>query len=219
MGKVIKFALLTNRRRKAMKWQALKERAGAYEIRRSNSELFGGLVIGGNNKGVGFVGDAGNNRYLFTFEEGVFSKSVKVFRGTQENRVGVVRLGFTDTGTLETASGNYEWALLGDSKVWLDGAKNIVLVLDLEHNAATAPGVLCAPNLEPHAQELLILCGWYLTVLEYRAALASYTLAGMPAKIEEFRQATKSKVTTPGSGWFEVVVAGVGFAVSTVIDS
>jgi len=37
-----------------MKWHAVKDKSGAYEIRRSDGEVFGGIIIDGKNRGIGF---------------------------------------------------------------------------------------------------------------------------------------------------------------------
>lgn len=50
-----------------MKWHAVKDKSGAYEIRRSSGEMFGGIIIDGKNLGRGFVGSVENNHYIFEF--------------------------------------------------------------------------------------------------------------------------------------------------------
>ena len=71
-----------------MKWHAVKEKSGAYEIRRTGGEVFGGIIIDGKNRGIGFVGSARNNQYIFEYEEGVFNKTVKIYGGNKNNRIG-----------------------------------------------------------------------------------------------------------------------------------
>ena len=90
-----------------MKWHAVKDKSGAYEIRRNDGKFFGGIIIDGKNRGLAFVGSIEDNHYIFEFEEGVFSKSVKIYAGSKHNKIGTVKLGFMDSGTLETDSGNY----------------------------------------------------------------------------------------------------------------
>lgn len=191
-----------------MKWHAVTDQSGAYEIRRNDGEVFGGLIINGKNRGAGFVGSAENNRYIFEFEDGIFSKSVGVFAGDKDNQMAAIKLGFTDNGTLETASENYEWKTVGSSKFWMDAAKNAVMFLDLENDVEKPIAVLESENLDDKSRELLLLSGWYLLVVEHRAGFTNSNLAGMPVKTDEFRKATK-----PEGGdyadWWDVIVDAV----------
>src|SRR5881392_37256 len=118
-----------------LKWHAVTDKSGAYELRRSSGEVFGGIIIDGKNLGLGFVGSVENNQYIFEHEDGVFSKSVKIYAGGKDNRIGLIKLGFMDSGTLETAPGNYDWRSTGSSKIWTDEEKNAVMFLDLENDA------------------------------------------------------------------------------------
>lgn len=138
--------------------------------------MFGGIIIDGKNLGRGFVGSVENNHYIFEFEDGVFSKSVKIYAGSRDNRIGLIKLGFMDGGTLETASGNYEWKSTGSSKIWTDDAKNAVMFLDLENDAENPIAVLSSENLDDKCKELLLLSGWYLLVVEYRAGFTNGNL-------------------------------------------
>jgi hypothetical protein len=174
-----------------MKWYAVKEKPGAYEIRRNDGEIFGGIIIDGRNRGLGFVGSLEGKRYIFEFEEGVFSKGVKIYGDGKDTPLGTVRLGFMDGGTLETAAGNYEWKSAGSSKIWTNAEKNAVMFLDLETDAEKPVAVLSSENLAADSRELLLLSGWYLLVVEYRAGLTNAVLAGMPVKTEEFGKAAK----------------------------
>ena len=184
-----------------MKWHAVKEKSGAYEIRRNDGEVFGGIIIDGKNRGIGFVGSARDNQYVFEFEEGVFSKSVKIYAGAgKDNRIGTVKLGFMDSGTLETDSGNYDWKSTGSSKIWTNKEKNAVMFLDLETDAEKPVAVLSSENLDDKCREVLLLSGWYLLVVEYRAGFTNSTLAGTPVKTEEFSKATKP-VAEYGEWW------------------
>jgi hypothetical protein len=174
-----------------MKWHAVKEKPGAYEIRRNAGEIFGGIIIDGRNRGLGFVGSLEDKHYVFEFEEGVFSKNVKIYKGSKDNRIGTVKLGFMDGGTLESAAGNYEWKSTGSSKIWTNAEKNAVLFIDLETEPENPVAVLSSENLDADCRELLLLGGWYLLVVEYRAGLTNAVLAGMPVKTEEFGKAAK----------------------------
>lgn len=187
-----------------MKWHAVKDKSGAYEIRRSSGEVFGGIIVDGKNHGVGFVGSVEDNRYIFEFEEGVFSKSVKIYAGNKENKIGTVNLGFVDNGTLETASGNYDWNSVGSSKFWTDAEKNAVMFLDLENDAEKPIAVLSAENLDDKRKELLLLSGWYLLVVEYRAGFTNSNLAGMPVKTEEFQKAAKQ--SGDYEDWWDIIL-------------
>lgn len=187
-----------------MKWHAVKDQPGTYEIRQSGDEIFGGIIIDGKNRGVGFVGSVEANRYIFEFEEGVFSKSVKIYAGDKTNQIGTVKLGFIDNGTLETVSGNYDWKSTGSSKIWTDTGKHAVMFLDLETAAEKPIAVLSAENLDEKSRELLLLCGWYLLVVEYRAGLTNSNLAGMPVKTDEFRKA--SKQSADYSDWWDIIL-------------
>jgi len=187
-----------------MKWHAVKDKSGAYEIRRSSGEIFGGIIIDGKNLGIGFVGSVENNQYIFEFEDGVFSKSVKIYAGDKSNKIGLVKLGFMDSGTLETASGNYDWKSVGSSKMWTNSEKNAVMFLDLEDDAEKPIAVLSAENLDEKHKELLLLSGWYLLVVEYRAGFTNGKLAGMPVKSEEFQKANKQ--TAEYGDWWETIV-------------
>ncbi len=188
-----------------MKWNAVKDKSGAYEIRRNDGQLFGGVVINGKKRGIGFAGNVENNRYVFEYEEGVFSKSVKVFSGAEIiTQIGTVKLGFMDGGTLETASGNYEWKSIGSSKIWTNSDKNAVMFLDLENDAEKTVAVLSAENLDEKVKELLLLCGWYLLVVEYRTGFTNSNLAGMPVKSADFQKANKSGAEY--GDWWETIV-------------
>lgn len=190
-----------------MKWIASKEKSGVYEIRQSDNEILGGIVIDGKNQGVGFVENVKENRYIFEFEDGMFSKSVKIFANSKDNPLGKVNLGFTDTGTLEFSDKKYEWQAVGSSKVWLDAEKNVMMFLDLENNADKSPSVLVSPNLEAKTKELLILCGWYLLVVEYRAGLTNSNLAGMPVKTGNFKDEQKTTHFNKHEvDWFDVII-------------
>src|SRR5437762_13312065 len=101
-----------------MKWHAVKEKSGAYEVRRTGGEVFGGIIIDGKNRGVGFVGSFENNQYIFEFEEGILSKIVKIYAGNKSNRIGTIKLGFMDNGTLETDSAHFDWKSTVTSKIW-----------------------------------------------------------------------------------------------------
>ena len=198
-----------------MKIKALKEKAGAYEFRQTGEMLHGGIVVSKKNRGIGFVGNAETNRYIFEYEDGMFSKSVKIFLNKKDNQIGTVKLGFTDLGTLEFSGKTYDWKVVGSSKVWLDSEKNVVMFLDLENNAETMPSVIVSASLEAKTNELLMLCGWYLLVVEYRGGLTNAKLAGMPVKTDDFKDEQKSthynkyQVT-----WFDVLVD----AVDTITD-
>ncbi|GEM_PF-6665720 len=135
-----------------MKITALKEKSGVYEIRQSNKTIFGGIVIDGKNRGVGFAENTENNRCIFEFEDGMFSKSITIFLNSKENQIGTVKLGFTDSGTLETASGNYEWKAIGSSKIWVDTEQNTVMFFDLENNPEKFSSVLYKENLESNTR-------------------------------------------------------------------
>ena len=174
-----------------MKWHAVKEKSGAYEIRRNDGEVFGGIIIDGKNRGIGFVGSARDNQYVFEFEEGVFSKIVRIYAGNKDNKIGTIKLGFMDSGTLETDAGNYDWKSTGSSKIWTNEEKNAVMFFDLENDAEKPLAVLSSENLKDKCRELLLLSGWYLLVVEYRAGFTNATLAGMPVKTEEFSKATR----------------------------
>jgi hypothetical protein len=191
-----------------MKWHAVKDKSGAYEIRRNDNEMFGGIIIDGKNRGVGFVGSVEDNQYIFEFEDGVFSKSVKIFAGGKiVTQIGTIKLGFMDSGTLETASGNYDWKSTGSSKIWANSEKNAVMFLDLENDAEISVAVLSAEILEDKQQELLLLSGWYLLVVEYRAGLTNSKLAGMPVKSEEFQKTNKESAEY--GDWWETIVDGI----------
>jgi hypothetical protein len=84
-----------------MKWQALKEKAGTYEIRQNDGTVFGGIYINSQKQGFVCMGNAEENRYIFEFEDGMFSKSVKIYPNSKEKAPGQVNLGFTDSRTLE----------------------------------------------------------------------------------------------------------------------
>ncbi len=189
-----------------MKWIALKEKSGAYEIRQ-NDQVFGGIIISGKNRGVGFIGEAKENRYVFEFEDGVFSKTVKVYSNTKENQIGTVKLGFTDSGTLEFKGLTYEWRALNSSKIWVDSEKNTVMFIDLENNVEKPISVLSSASIDAKTKELLMLCGWYLLVVEYRASLTNSMLAGMPVKTKDFSQAhSASSNETQGDDWFDFIL-------------
>lgn len=190
-----------------MRWHAVKDKSGAYEIRRSSGELFGGIIIDGKNLGVGFVGSVENNQYIFEYETGVFSKSVKIYAGSKDNRIGTINLGFMDSGTLETAAGNYDWKSTGSSKIWTNAQQNAVMFLDLENDAEQPIAALSAENLDDKQRELLLLSGWYLLVVEYRAGFTNGNLAGMPVKSEEFQKANKQ--TAEYGDWWETIVDGI----------
>jgi len=187
-----------------MKWHAVKEKSGAYEIRRGDGEIFGGIIIDGKNRGIGFVGSARNNHYIFEFEEGIFCKIVKIYAGGKDHRIGRVKLDFMDSGTLETASGNYDWKSAGASKIWTNEEKNAVMFLDLENDAEKPVAVLSSENLDEKWREVLLLSGWYLLVVEYRAGFTNSTLAGMPVKTEEFSKATKQ--TAEYGEWWDTLL-------------
>ena len=78
-----------------MKWHAVEDKSGAYEIRCSRGEMVGGIVIDGKNEGAGFIGNVEENRYIFKFEEGIFSKSVKIFAGGKVvTQIGIIKTRF-----------------------------------------------------------------------------------------------------------------------------
>ncbi len=191
-----------------MKWHAVKDKSGAYEIRRNDGEMFGGIIIDGKNLGIGFVGSVENNQYIFEYENGVFSKSMKIYAGSKDNKIGTIKLGFMDSGTLETASGNYDWKSTSSSKIWTNSKKNAVMFLDLENDAEQPIAVLSAENLDEKQRELLLLSGWYLLVVEYRAGFTNGNLAGMPVKSEEFQKANKQ--TAEYGDWWDTIVDGIG---------
>jgi hypothetical protein len=190
-----------------MKWHAVKEKPGAYEVRQAGGEVFGGIIIDGKNRGVGFVGSARSNQYIFEFEEGILSKSVKIYAGgTKDNKIGTVKLGFMDSGTLETDSAHFDWKSTGSSKIWTNEEKNAVMFLDLENDAEKPAAVLSSENLDEKCRELLLLSGWYLLVVEYRAGFTNSKLAGMPVKTEEFGKAT-AQPAEYGEWWDTIVDA------------
>jgi hypothetical protein len=193
-----------------MKWHAVKEKSGAYEIRRTGGEVFGGIIIDGKNRGIGFVGSIENNQYIFEFEEGVFSKIVKIYAGgaDKNNQIGTIKLGFMDSGTLETtASAHYDWKSTGSSKIWTNEEKNAVMFLDLENETEKPVAVLSSENLDDKSREILLLSGWYLLVVEYRAGFTNSKLAGMPVKTEEFSKATKQPAEY--GEWWETLIDAV----------
>ncbi len=190
-----------------MKWHAVKEKSGAYEIRRNDGEIFGGIIIDGKNQGIAFVGSVEDKRYIFEFEEGVFSKSVKIYARDKDNKIGTIKLGFMDSGTLETAAGNYDWKSTGSSKIWTNEEKNAVMFLDLENDAEKPVAVLISENLDNESRELLLLSGWYLLVVEYRAGFTNSTLAGMPVKTEEFSKTNKQ--SAEHADWWETIVDAI----------
>lgn len=191
-----------------MKWHAVKDKSGAYEIRRNDGEMLGGIVIDGKNNGAGFIGDPEENRYVFKFEEGVFSKSVKVFSGAKViTQIGIIKLGFMDSGTFESVFGNYGWESIGSSKIWTNNEKNAVMFLDLENDSEKPVAVLSSENLNEKQKELLLLSGWYLLVVEYRAGFTNSNLAGMPVKSEEFQKTNKSQAES--GDWWETIVDAV----------
>lgn len=192
---------------KSMKVTALKEKAGAYEIHQSDETIFGGIIVSRKNRGVGFVGDAKENRYIFEFEDGMFSKSVKIFFNSKDNQIGKVDLGFTDSGTLKFADKTYEWQVLGSSKIWLDSDKNAVMFFDLEYNSDKSPHILSSENLDDKSKHLLILCGWYLLVIEWRNGLTNANLAGVPVKTEGFNTENQTEVDIRfQQNWFDVLI-------------
>lgn len=196
-----------------MKIRALAEKAGAYEIRQNDETNFGGIVINKKNRGVAFVGNVNENQYIFEFEDGMFSKSVKIFLNQKDNQIGKVDLGFTDSGTLKFADKTYEWQALSSSKIWLDADKNVVIFLDLENNAEVSPNLLVSSDIDAKTKNILILCGCYLLVVEWRAGLTNANLAGMPVKTDDFKieqkptHFNKNEVT-----WFDVLVDAVDIA-------
>jgi hypothetical protein len=193
-----------------MKVPALKEKAGAYEIRQTDETIYGGIIISRKNRGVGFVGDAKENRYIFEFEDGMFSKSVKIFFNSKDNQIGKVDLGFTDSGTLKFADKTYEWQVLGSSKIWLDSDKNSVMFFDLENNSDKSPNILTIENLDAKTKDLLMLCGWYLLVVEWRNGLTNANLAGMPVKTEDFKAENKTEADIRfQKNWFDILVDAV----------
>lgn len=193
-----------------MKVTALKENAGAYEIRQSDETIFGGIIVSRKNRGVGFVGDAKENRYIFEFEDGMFSKSVKIFFNSKENQIGKIELGFTDSGTLKFADKTYEWQVVGSSKIWLDSDKNSVMFFDLENNTDKSPNILSSENLDAKLLQLLMLCGWYLLVVEWRNGLTNANLAGMPVKTESLKAENKTEVDIRfQQNWFDVLIDAV----------
>ena len=187
-----------------MKWYAIKDKQGAYEIRQSSGEMFGGIIIDGKNRGIGFVGNVKENQYIFEYEEGVFSKNVKVCAGNKNNQIGTITLGFMDSGTLETESGKYDWKSTGSSKIWTNAEKNAVMFLDLENDAEKSVAVLSSENLDEKQKELLLLGGWYLLVVEYRAGFTNGNLAGMPVKSEAFQKANKEPAEY--GDWWDTIV-------------
>ncbi|MEP6901428.1 MAG: hypothetical protein ABJA66_06730 [Actinomycetota bacterium] len=78
------------------------------------------------------------------------------------------------------------------------------MFLDLETAAEKHIAVLSAENLDEKRRELLLLCGWYLLVVEYRAGLTNSNLAGMPVKTDEFRKA--SKQSADYSDWWDIIL-------------
>ncbi len=193
-----------------MKITALKERAGTYEIRQNDNAIFGGIYINSKNRGVGFVGDVKENRYIFEFEDGMFSKSVKIFFNSKDNKIGKVELGFADTGTLEFADKTYDWKVVGSSKIWFDSDKNAVMFFDLENNADKSPNVLISENMDAKLKHLLMLCGWYLLTVEWRNGLTNANLAGMPVKTDGFKaeNRTESDIRFQ-KNWFDVLIDAV----------
>lgn len=190
-----------------MKWQAVKDKSGAYELRRNDGEIFGGIIIDGKNRGIAFVGSVEEKRYIFEFEDGVFSKSVKIYANNNDNQIATIRLGFMDSGALESAAGNFDWKSTGSSKIWTNAEKNAVMFLDLESDAEKPVAVLSAENLEKELGELLLLSGWYLLVVEYRAGFTNSKLAGMPVKTEEFSKANKQFAES--GDWWETIFDAV----------
>ena len=67
------------------------------------------------------------------------------------------------------------------------------MFLDLETDAAKPVAVLSAETLGEKEKELLLLSGWYLLVVEYRAGFTNGNLAGMPVKSDEFQKANKQR--------------------------
>jgi hypothetical protein len=66
---------------------------------------------------------------------------------------------------------------------------------------------LSSENLDDKCREILLLSGWYLLVVEYRAGFTNSPLAGMPVKTEEFSKANK-----PGAEygeWWETIVDAI----------
>lgn len=187
-----------------MKIRAIKEKTGTYEIYQTNSKPVGGIFVNKNNFGIGFVENLNDNQYFFEFEDGVFSKSVKIFHNSKNNLISEVKLNFTDNGNLELFGAKFEWQSFGLSKIWLDAEKNIVLLFDLEHNAETTPNILTSSNLDVTTNNLLVLCGWYLIVIEYRAGFSDSILAGMPAKIDKIQQLNKT--SDYGKDWIDLII-------------
>ena len=78
------------------------------------------------------------------------------------------------------------------------------MFLDLENDAEKPIAVLSAETLEDKQKELLILSGWYLLVVEYRAGFTNGNLAGMPVKSDEFQKANKQQAEY--GDWWETIV-------------
>ena len=129
--------------------------------------------------------------------------------------IGTVSLGFTDTGTLETAEGRYEWKSIGSSKLWVSETKRSLVFFDLEHDGSHPVSVLSSDSLTSDLKDLLLLCGWYLIVVEYRAGLTNAVLAGMPAKTDDFDKARSGETLRHnGDDWFDFLTD----AIDTAID-
>lgn len=193
-----------------MKWKALVNKPGAYEIRQNNQNVCGGIFINAKNRGIGFVGDASQNRYIFEFEDGMFNKQVKIFLNTLKNQIGKIELGFSDSGALDLEDRIYNWQEISSSKVWVDSKKDIVVLFDLENNADSEPNVLFAPDLEPETGILLSLCGWFLLVVEWRAGLTNPNLAGMPVKLDSLNSEIEGdKVNNSQQNWFDFLIESV----------
>ena len=89
----------------------------------------------------------------------------------------------------------------------MNAEKNAVMFLDLENDTEQPIAVLSSENLDDKQKELLILSGWYLLVVEYRAGFTNGKLAGMPVKSEEFQKANKQ--TAEYGDWWETIVDGI----------
>lgn len=201
-----------------MKWIALTERTGAYELRSAQEERLGGIVIDGHNHGIGFLGDAATNRYHFTFEDGLIHKTVTAFADDAKTPLGTVKLGFTDCGTLTTATGEYAWKAVGFSKTWSDVGQNVLMFLDLEGPKEQAVSVLISETLEGTVKDLLLLGGWYLTIVEYRAGFSHSRLAGMPVKTEDFRIAVREAREAQGMTFDRDAYTWWDFMVDVVVE-
>ena len=87
------------------------------------------------------------------------------------------------------------------------------MFIDLENNIEKPISVLISTSLDTKTEELLLLCGWYLLVVEYRASLTNSMLAGMSVKTKEFNQASSvSSNETQGDDWFDLILDAIDVA-------